>query len=169
VTDFIDIRVVPFSKDEYTPADHTGPPLFTWKQYYSFRNDLIRILQRYGTIGPMGEMPILDDLETSEEAWHGGTKNPDFFVVADMWNEYNRWNRVETSPWLVNISLLHELIAMVRTWPGWCVYLALVQGGVTVLGDRVLYEGDLFAGATSLKDLIQRCALSKLAETSKRM
>jgi hypothetical protein len=114
-------------------------------------------------------MPILDDWEESRDAWKYGADDPDFFVVADMWNEHDRWNRVEASPWLLNSRLLHELILMVQGWPGWCVYLALTQGGLTVLGDRILYEGDLFAGASTVEDLGQRCALSKADDTSRRM
>jgi hypothetical protein len=154
-------RVVPFAKQEYNPADKSGPPLFTWREYYTFRNELLRVLQPYGTAGPMGETPILDDWEASEHAWRDGTSNPDFFVVSDMYNEYDRWNRVEASPWFVNTQLLHDLIAMVQQWPGWCVYLALVQGGLTVLGDRILYEGDLFAGASSVPELGERCASTR--------
>jgi hypothetical protein len=161
MTDSVFTRVVPFSKDEYTPADHSGPPLFTWKEYYGFRNDLLRVLRPHGSVGPMGEMPILDDWETSRDAWQGGADDPDFFVVAEMWNQYNRWNRVEAAPWLVSPTLLHELLVMVRRWQDWCVYLALMQGGLTVLGDRILYEGDLFAGASSIEELGQRCALSR--------
>jgi hypothetical protein len=155
------IRVVPFSKEEYTPADRSRGPLFTWREYYSFRNTLLRVLQSYGTVGPMGEMPILDDWESSEDAWPVATTDPDFFVVGDMWNDYDRWNRVEASPWLVTTTLLYDLIMMLQLWPGWCVYLALTQGGLTVLGDRILYEGELFAGASSIEELGQRCATSK--------
>jgi hypothetical protein len=165
--DSLSIRVIPFSKSEYTPADHSGPPLFTWREYYRFRNDMLSVLRGYGTVGPMGEMPILDDWETSRDAWQGGTDDPDFFVVADMWNEYNRWNRVEASPWLVNSLLLAELILTVRCWPGWCVYLALAQGGLTILSDVVMHEGDLFAGASTLEDLGRRCALSKPNDASR--
>ena len=127
--DFLSIRVGPFSKNEYTPTDRSGPPLFTWKEYYRFRNDLVRVLERYGTVGPIGEMQILDDWERSRDGWQGDTANPDFFVAADMWNEYDRWNRVEASPWLISSTVLQELIAMVRVWPGWCVYIALTEGG----------------------------------------
>jgi hypothetical protein len=155
------VRVVQFSKDQYTPADRSGPPLFTWRDYYRFRNDLLSVLERYGSIGRMGATPILENWETSKDAWHGGADNPDFFVVADMWNQYDRWCRVEASPWLVNETLVYDLILMLATWPNWCIYLALTRGALTVLGDSVLYEGELFAGATTVKELGQRCALSK--------
>src|SRR6266540_5394597 len=45
------IRVVPFSKDEYPAAPTSGPPLFTWREYYRFRNALLGVLRAYGTSG----------------------------------------------------------------------------------------------------------------------
>jgi hypothetical protein len=105
----------------------------------------------------MGELPILEDWESSEEAWEGGSSHPDFFVVSDMWNRWNRWNRVEASPWLIKTKLLSELVLMLEAFPGWCVYLALEKGGLTVFSNRVLYEGELFAGSQSMDDLETRC------------
>jgi len=154
-------RVVPFAKTEYEPADKSGPPLFSWREYYCFRNELLRVLQPYGTVGPMGELPIFDDWETSNEAWEAGTRNPDFFVVDDMYNQYDRWNRVEASPWFVTTRLLHDLVALVQRWPGWCVYLALTKGGLTVLEDRILYEGELFADARSVDELGEKCVAAQ--------
>jgi hypothetical protein len=46
---------------------------------------------------------------------------------------------------------------MVQDFPGWCVYLALHEGGLTVFGDRILFEGTLFAGADSIDGLGTRC------------
>jgi hypothetical protein len=105
----------------------------------------------------MGELPILEDWESSEEAWEGGSPHPDFFVVSDMWNRWSRWNRVEASPWLIKVKLLSELVLMLETFPDWCVYLALQKGGLTVFSNRVLYEGELFAGSQSMDDLETRC------------
>jgi len=161
--DSCSIRVIPFSKQEFTPANMSGPPLFTWREYYHFRNLLLRVLQPYGTVGPMGKIPILDTWEESQAAWYVGVPNPDFFVPEDMWNQHSRWNRVEAEPWLVSTTLLHDLVVMVRDWPGWCVYLALIKGGLAISGDRILYEGDLFTGATSVEELARRCASTKSA------
>ena len=155
------VRVVPFTKDQYTPADKSGPPLFSWREFYGFRNDLLSVLGRYGSVGPEGEMPIHWTFKASKRAWKSGTRNPDFFVVSDMYNQYDRWNRVEADPWRTTAETLHDVIAMVRRWPGWCVYMALIQGGLTILGDRVLYEGDLFAEAATEEELGLRCAMTK--------
>jgi hypothetical protein len=155
------IRVVPFAKSECPPTEGSGPPLFTWRDYYTFRNSVLRVLGKYGTVGPSGEMPILETWEESEDAWKSGNQNPDFFVVSDMYNSRFRWNRVEASPWLVNGDLLTELVAMLFNWPEWCIYLALIDGGLTIFRNRILYEGTLFEGCASIGDLAARCASKK--------
>ena len=155
------IRVVPFSHSECPRAPTSGPPLFTWREFYSFRNTLLRILSRYGTTGPSGELPILETWELSEDAWKSGTSNPDFFVVSDMWNQWSRWNRVESSPQYINTDVLTELVTMLLDWTDWCVYLALREGGLTVFSNRILYEGNLFQGAESIEVLAERCAMKE--------
>jgi len=155
------IRVVPFNAVECPPAPTSGRPLFTWREYFAFRNALLRVLRRFGSVGPMGEMPLLSDRATSEAAWRFETAEPDFFVVDDMHNEWSRWNRVEASPWHVNASLLVSLVRMVQDFPGWCVYLALQEGGLTVFNDRILFEGAIFAGANSIDDLGTRCETTR--------
>lgn len=159
-------RVDRFAKEEYTPADSSGPPLFTWREFYGFRNELLGVLQAYGTVGPTGELPILEDWETSEEAWKGGSPEPDFFVVDEMYNEHDRWNRVETSAIMIGTKLLHDLVSFVRHWPGWCVYLSLGPGGLTILRDRILHEGNLFTGASRIAELGKRCESVKNINSS---
>jgi len=161
MSEIVAVRVVPFAPNEYTPADKTGPALFTWQQYYSFRNEIVEALRRYGTVGPMGVMPILEEWELADSAWQAGDPKPKFFVVSDMWSDRSRWSRVEADPWAINLEALFDLLAIARRWPDWCVYLALVQGGLMILADRILFEGDLFAGSSSVEDLAQRCALTK--------
>jgi hypothetical protein len=135
-------RVVPFAKHEYTPSDYSAPQ-YTWKEFYRFRNALLRVLKPYGTIGPMGELPILEDWETSERAWNNedASSNPDFFVVSDMYNQHDRWNRVEASASLVSADLLQDVIAMLWAFPKWSVYF--------------------FAGARSIEEVSERCASTK--------
>jgi hypothetical protein len=99
----------------------------------------------------MGALPILDSWEALEAAWAVTTANPHFFVVDDMWNEWSRWNRVEADPSLVNASLLSKLADMVSAFPGWCVYFALEQGGLTIFENRILYEGFYSAGHSPSK------------------
>ena len=112
-------RVAPFAKHEYTASDYSAPPQYTWKEFYRFRNALLRVLKLYGTIGPMGELPILEDWKTSEHAWHDedASSSPDFFVVSEMYNEHDRRNRVETSASHLGADLLQDVIAMLWAFP----------------------------------------------------
>jgi hypothetical protein len=50
---------------------------------------------------------------------------------------------------------------MLPTFPGWCVYFALTEGGLTVFPDRILYEGGLFSGSASIDDLGNRCGATR--------
>ncbi len=153
-------RVVPFDKIECAPTSVSNRPLFTWQQFYRLRNELLSVLNRYGTSGPSGELPILSTWRKSEEAWKAGADNPDFFVVSDMYNNRDRWHRVEASPSLVSAPLLTDIAALLMSWPDWCIYLAITIGGLTIFRDRILYEGTAFDGATSLADLVSGCRRS---------
>lgn len=115
------------------------------------------ILASYGTVGPMGKMPILDTYEESADEWQSSAKNPDFFVVDD--DMYGMSVRVEASWNLAKPSLLEELAMFLKQRQEWCVYLALKKGGLFIFHDRIFYEGTFFAGCSSVKDLYQRCTL----------
>ena len=109
------IGVIPFCKCECPPSPTSGPPLFTWQQYYRFRNSILNVLSKHGSVGPEGQLPILQTWELSDAAWEMGTSSPDFFVISDLYNYWNRWNRVEAEPWLVNADLLRELVALLMS------------------------------------------------------
>ena len=66
------------------PSVPTNVRQHPWRDFYTFRNSLLRVLQGHGTVGPMGEMPIREDWKASESAWQPAEADPEFFVVADM-------------------------------------------------------------------------------------
>lgn len=148
------VRVVALSREECL-FDKTRE--HTWREWHSFRNYVLERLSRYGTVGPMGKMPILDTHEESDDAWQGANENPDFFVVDD--DMYGNSVRVEADCTLVKPPLLHELLMLLAHWRDWSVYLALIKGGLWVFADRILFEGDFFVNCCSLTDLYHRCAL----------
>jgi len=102
-------------------------------------------------------MPILDTYEESVEEWRGGNKKPDFFVVDD--DMYGLSVRVEASWTLAKPALLEELAMFLKQCQEWCVYLALIKGGLFIFHDRILYEGTFFTGCSSVESLYHRCAL----------
>jgi hypothetical protein len=146
--------VIPFSKEQ-CPFDKNG--VHTWQEWHSFRNAVLDILCRYGSVGPMGKLPILDTYEESENEWHFATRKPEFFVVDD--DMYGNSVRVEASSTLVKPPLLDELLILLVPLRDWSVYLALIKGGLWVFRDRVLFEGNFFADCGSVADLYNRCAL----------
>jgi hypothetical protein len=152
--DDLSVQVIPFSK-ENCPFDENG--VHTWQEWHSFRNAVLDVLLRYGSVGPMGKLPILDSYEESENEWHFATRKPDFFVVDD--DIYRNSVRVEASSALVKPPLLDELLMFLIPLRDWSVYLALIKGGLWVFRDRVLVEGTFFADCGSVPDLYNRCAL----------
>ena len=152
------IRVMEFSRENcpFSNRDHT------WKQFHTFRNAVLDILSSYGTVGPRGKMPILDTYEESTERWRGGDDHPDFFVVDD--DMYGLSVRVEASWTLAKPALFEELATLLIQCREWCVYLAVIKGGLFIFHDRILYEGTFFAGCSSVEDLYHRCALETDAD-----
>ena len=152
------IRVIEFSRPlcPFSTQDHT------WQQFNTFRNAVLDILLRYGTVGPTGKLLIADTYEESEHENHGVDAKPDFFVVDD--DMYGLSVRVEASWTLAKPVLFEELAMFLKTCPEWCVYLALIKGGLFIFHDLVLYEGKFFAGCSSVEDLYHRCALGRDVE-----
>jgi hypothetical protein len=148
------MRVIEFSKAECPFLNRDN----TWQQFHTFRNGVVEVLSSYGTVGPTGKMPILDTYEESWDELQAGSSGADFFVVDD--DMYGMSVRVEADHALVKSALLDELqmMLMYPQFEGWCVYLALVKGGLWVFRDRMLHEGDFFSGCASVQDLYQRCA-----------
>jgi len=146
------IRVIEFSREEcpFSNRDHT------WQQFHTFRNGILDILTSYGSVGPLGWTPILDSYDESYHASRGGQINPDFFVVDD--DMYGMSVRVEANCTLAKPALLEELAMFLKQCKEWCVYLALVKGGLWVFHDRMLFEGTFFAGCCSIQDLYLRCS-----------
>jgi hypothetical protein len=153
------LPVMKFSREvcPFSDRDHT------WQQFHTFRNGVLDILLRYGSVGPMGKMPILETYEESNDAWQA-TKKPDFFVVDD--DMHGMSVRVEADCILARPVLLEELAMFLAQFKKWCVYLALVKGGVWVFHDRILFEGDFFSGCSSANDLYYRCALPDDSRTA---
>lgn len=148
------MRVVDFSREEcpFSNRDHT------WQQFHSFRNQVLDLLVSYGTVGPSGKMPILDSYEESANEWQVGSKRPDFFVVDD--DMYGMSVRVETTCGFMKPVILECLAMLLKQFGEWCVYLAIVKGGVWVFHDRILLEGSFFDGCRSVADFYHRCALA---------
>lgn len=151
------IRVVEFSVEECPKAPTSGPPLFTFEQFHTLRNEILSILSRYGTVGPNGKLCIRDSAEQSSEVWSEDgitrARHPNFYVVSDVSNCWSRWIRIESGLRFITKPLLDELAMTLLPAPDWCLYLALTKGGLTVFSNRILFEGPAFAGCASTDDI----------------
>ena len=152
--DELSVQVIPFSKEQ---CQFDKKHSHTWQEWHSFRNAVLEIFLRYGTVGPSGKLPILDTYEESANKWPPGNRKPDFFVLDD--DMYGNSVRVEATAALVKPPLLDEVLMLLIPLRDWSVYLALIDGGLWVFRDRVLFEGSFFADCVSLADLYHRCAL----------
>ena len=106
--------MIEFSREEcpFSNRDHN------WQQFHTFRNAVLDILSSYGSVGPLGKMPILDSYEVSQGDWHVGDPNPDFFVVDD--DMYGMSVRVEAACTLAKPVLLEELARLLKQIPKAC-------------------------------------------------
>jgi hypothetical protein len=43
---------------EMLETDYEQPALFTWKEFYNFRNHVLRVLRVFGSAGPMGDVDL---------------------------------------------------------------------------------------------------------------
>src|SRR5579864_3524071 len=142
--DELSVRVIPFSKEQ-CPFDKNH--VHTWQEWHSFRNAVLDILLRYGTVGPSGKLPILETYEESTNEWREANRKPDFFVVDD--DMYGNSVRVESSVALVKPPLLDELLILLLRFRDWSVYLALIKGGLGYSVARSCLKG------TSLRTVVR--------------
>jgi hypothetical protein len=142
---------------ETPPMDYEQPGLFTWREFYNFRNHVIRLLRIFGTAGPMGEvdLSIVDEDQPSFSSEI--VDDPAFFVVDEMYNEHDRVSRVECDPACIDAVVIESLSAMMLAFPGWQVSFGLGDSGLVVFSDAVLVGGRRFWDCTSVLEISDRC------------
>lgn len=123
-------------------VNYEQPPLFTRKDFYNFRNHVLRVLRRFGSAGPSKET----------------VEDPDFFVVEDIYNDHDRLSVVECNPVHINADLINSLSEMTRNFPGWWVSFSLGDSGLFVSSESVLLGGRRFWDCSSVRELGVRCA-----------
>jgi hypothetical protein len=145
-------------ESEVPVCDYDQPAQFDWREFYDFRNHVLRILRRFGSAGPCGEADLSVGDDDAPQFEHGIVENPDFFVVDDMWNEHDRLSLVESEPKHITADVIQALAEMARGFPGWRVVLKLGDCGLDVFGDKVLVGGRRFWDCNSVEDLASRCS-----------
>lgn len=142
---------------EVPTIDYEQPALFTWREFYNLRNYVLRVLRVFGTAGPMGEvdLTVVDEDEPSFSSEI--VKNPEFFVVDDMYNGHDRISIVECAPASIDAVVIESLCAMMSIFPGWLVSIRLGDSGMLVSSDAVLVGGRRFWDCASVLEVSERC------------
>jgi len=142
---------------ETPTTNYEQPSLITWREFYNFRNQVLRILRVFGTAGPVGEVD-LTVVEEDEPCFSSEiVKNPAFFVVDDMYNEHDRISIVECDPANIDAVVIESLCAMMLMFPGWRVSFSLGDSGVLVSSDAVFVGGRRFWDCNSVLEVSERC------------
>jgi hypothetical protein len=139
-------------------VNYEQPPLFTTKDFYDFRNHVLRVLRRFGSAGPIGEADLSIEADDEPSFSKETVKDPDFFVVDDIYNDHDRLSIVECNPAHINADLINSLSEMMRNFPGWWVSFSLGDSGLFVSSEAVLLGGRRFWDCRSVQELGVRCA-----------
>jgi hypothetical protein len=143
---------------ETPEPDYDQPGCFTWKEFYDFRNHVLRVLRRFGSAGPMGEVDLSVDADDEPEFEDTIVKDPDFFVVDDMYNEHDRLCIVECDPEHIKSDLIQSLSQMAIGFPDWYVSFSLGDSGLRVSAETMLRGGRRFWDCETLEQIAERCA-----------
>lgn len=143
---------------ELPKMDYEQPDDFTWKEFYNFRNELLRVLRRFGTAGPMGEVDLSADEEDSPVFRDDHVRSPDFFVVDDMYNMHDKLQLVECNPFHVTTELLRDLRKMAWLYPGWWTQFSFGDSALRVSADTILVGGRRFWDVTGEAEVGNRCS-----------
>src|SRR5271163_4199491 len=139
-------------------VDYEQPALFTWKDFYNFRNHVLRVLRRFGSAGPMAEVDLSVDIEDAPSFSAESVNEPDFFVVDDMYNEHDRLSIVECDPRHIRADLINSLNEMTRSFPGWWISFSLGDSGLLATSEAVLLGGRRFWDCRSVQEIGDRCS-----------
>jgi len=142
---------------EIEKTDYEQTAQFDWRAFYGFRNNVIRALGQFGTVGPLGEVDLLADEDEAPNFIGETVDDPDFFVVDDMHNAHDKISIVECAVRHVNAEVIHALVKMAALFPGWHVILNMGDSGLRVFGDRVLVGGRRFWDCSDIAAIGRRC------------
>jgi hypothetical protein len=90
------------------------PPPVSRAEFRRCRNDIVRVLSVFGTVGPSG---VHD--EHDEEIEFYSVKHPAFHVVDDMYNDVSRLHLVETDSIRLTELVITGLAEALVPNPGW--------------------------------------------------
>ena len=69
-----DLRIMSYF--DIPGVDYEQPPLFTWKEFYNFRNHVLQVLRDFGSAGPLGEADLSVDWDQGPSFSDAVVENP---------------------------------------------------------------------------------------------
>ena len=123
--------------------DYEQPALFTWREFYNFRNHVLRVLRVFGTAGPMGEVDLSVVEENGPSFSSVIVENTEFFDVAACATSANRISIVECAPENIDAVVIGSLRDDVDV-PRMAVSFWLWAPGMVSSSDAVLVGGRRF-------------------------
>jgi hypothetical protein len=130
----------------------------SWQRFHGFRNEILRGLRPYGSVGPMGEATITDDSEGPLSNWPVESMAPDFLVVDDQWQSDILETKVECGARRVTQEVLAQLLDVAGRWEGCTIVVAIDENEYFVVGaHRLLVQGPRFHGCQTAADVLAAC------------
>jgi hypothetical protein len=105
----------------------------------------------------MGEVNLASDDEDDLDFEKGIVREPDFFVVDDLYNFHDRLSLVECDWKLISVDLIYSLAEMCQRFPDWKVKLSLGDSGLFVGENAVLVGGRRFWNCSTVEEVADRC------------
>jgi hypothetical protein len=154
------VKVVQFTGDR-VPNDFPGGEL-PWQMYHGVRNALVETCRKYGPIGPMGRVKILQQVEDpyimrveDTEFWESGDPDPWYYIITDQYNQ-ERYCYTElygdepfSTSWLVSV------MATLREFEGWGLGVTNIPDSyVLIFGKRLMVKGRL-AKCKSAQEVVE--------------
>lgn len=131
------------------------------QQFHAVRNAVLRVCRRFGTVGPVGEFqPSLDE-DGVYEAAEGpiADYDPDFFVIDEMWNDVDKYIRVEPNGYHINLDLLTQTAQILKEHSEWAVGFGFEDGYLLVFAEKLMVKGERFRKCHDFASVAAACGL----------
>lgn len=148
------------------PGSAELPHDVRWQDYHAARNSALEALRAFGTVGPMGTAPITSADEGPPESWPVETLSPQFFVVDDMWNDWDRVVKIEVEDHrLISLAVLHALRMTLRErHPSWAYVVAGIRGFIRVTADAFMVGASELTGCASVGEVLRLLRGKRIGE-----
>ena len=133
--------------------------LVSVEQFHRVRNAVLHVCRQFGTVGPVGEFQPSSDEDGIHKVAEGPVEDadPDFYVVDDMWNEVDRYVRVEPSSNGTTPHLLRLMAQALSAYPRWAVGFGFADGYLLVFAEKLMVKGQKFRDCHDFASVAAAC------------